>query len=354
MVVTIVTAQQEFDQAKAAKAAKACPETVSKSAGTSDYALSRDANAFEMNKDHEMSRINGSMEVRTPIFGAQSAEINESVDSILANELNKLSFRERESINDEIHGIDIDRKYIEESGAIEETPELLSKHFRDMETELDWLRSTEGGFGKSAFAFNRSQELFASSGTYLNTTELRIMFLRCERFDCKKAARRLCLFADLMSQNFGDFALQRPILLSDLSDEEVAIIESGYSQILPGRDRAGRRIYINFADDRFIPENVRIRIPVYFLMKMLWTDVETQRRGIVAVMWMHNLSKMDFHDFVLKGKTQNRCLACLPVRIGAGHYCFPTIESSKNAAFTQIISRYTSVLRPHIRIHTGK
>mmetsp|Transcript_17311 Transcript_17311/g.43203 ORF Transcript_17311/g.43203 Transcript_17311/m.43203 type:complete len:567 (-) Transcript_17311:62-1762(-) len=300
-----------------------------------------------------MSRINESKEARRPIYKAESVQISESVDSILANELNKLSFRERESINDEIHGINIDRKYIEESGVIKENPDLLSKHFRDMQTELDCLRSTESGYGQSAFAFNRSQELFGSSGTYLNTTELRIMFLRCERFDCKKASRRLCLFADLMNEVYGDFALQRHVRLSDLDDEEVAIVKSGWSQILPGRDRAGRRIYMNCADNRLVPEKSRLRIPAYCLMSMLSCDVDSQRRGIVAVMWMHNISKIDITDFVLKGKTQNRCVASIPVRIGAGHFCFPTIESSKDAAFSEVISRLTAVIRPHIRIHTG-
>eukprot|EP00531_Pseudo-nitzschia_arenysensis_P015039 CAMPEP_0116132998 /NCGR_PEP_ID=MMETSP0329-20121206/9864_1 /TAXON_ID=697910 /ORGANISM="Pseudo-nitzschia arenysensis, Strain B593" /LENGTH=659 /DNA_ID=CAMNT_0003627585 /DNA_START=68 /DNA_END=2047 /DNA_ORIENTATION=- len=286
---------------------------------------------------------------------AETTTQSESVDSILAKELNKLSFRERESINDEIHGIDVDRKYIEESGAVEETPEILSKSLNDMQSELDWLCSTESGIGGSAVAFNRSQQLFGTSseGTYINTTDFRLMFLRCERFDCKKAAQRLCRFADLMSEIYGDFALQRPTRLSDLDDDEIALLKSGWSQIFPGRDRAGRRIYSNFADDRGLKERSRLRVPVYVLMSLLSNDIESQRRGFVAVMWMHNIKKMDVGDFISRGKTQNRGVACTPIRVGAGHYCFPTIESAKDAAFSQVISRLAGQIRPHIRIHSG-
>mmetsp|Transcript_17312 Transcript_17312/g.43209 ORF Transcript_17312/g.43209 Transcript_17312/m.43209 type:complete len:345 (+) Transcript_17312:230-1264(+) len=281
---------------------------------------------------------------------------DESVDSILAHELNKLTFHERESINEEIHGINIDRKYIEESGAVEETPDILSKSLKDMQSELDILGSTEGGVGGTAWAFNRSQELFEChpDGTYFNTAEFRLMFLRCERFDCKKAAKRLCLYADLMFESYGDFALGRPPRLSDLDGDDMEWFNKGSSMSFPGRDRAGRRIYMLLGDNSQPSDRSRLRIAAYCIMSMLSHDVDSQRRGIVAVMWMHNVTNMDLAEFVRKGKTQSRHLASIPVRVGAGHYCFRTSEIAKSAAFFQIISRFTGQVRPHVRIHSGK
>ena len=273
---------------------------------------------------------------------------DESVDSIMAKQLNKLTFHERESINDEIHGINIDRKYIEEMGAVEETPEILSKSLKEMQSELDILRSTEGGAGGSAWAFNRSQELFEShpDGTYFNTAEFRLMFLRCERFDSKKAAKRLCLYADLMVEAYGDFALGRPPRLSDLDDDDMERFKRGSSMFFPGRDRAGRRIYMHLGDNSQPSIRSRLRVCAYCIVTMLSHDVDSQRRGIVAVMWMHNVTNMDVADFVRRGKTQSRHLASIPVRIGAGHYCFRTSEIAKGAAFFQLIDSVESPKKP--------
>jgi hypothetical protein len=282
-----------------------------------------------------------------------------SVDTILATELNKLTFLERESINEEIHGIDVDRKYNEESGSIEETPEILTKSFLDLQIELEKLRSKNSGVGGSAFAYNRSQEMFGSmpeKGTYLNTNEIRIMFLRCERFDCKKAAIRICRFADMMYELYEDDGLERPARLSDLDDNEMVIMKKGLSQILVGRDRAGRRIYTHFASDswKFLPVKTRLRITTYLSMSLLMSDVVSQRRGVVFVMWMHNVKKMDLNDFIARGTVQRRGSTCVPMRIGAVHYCFPSREMSTSAAFVHIISRLPGQIKPHLRIHTGK
>ena len=283
-----------------------------------------------------------------------------SADSLLATELNKLTFRERESINDEIHGINIDRKYIEKSGAIEETPELLSRSLDDMQTELHRLCLTEGGLGGSAYAFQRSQDLYGSSpeDTYFNTSDFRLMFIRRECFDCKKAAIRLCKFADLYLEVFGDFALQRPIRLSDLEESEVAMIKNGFSCPFSKRDRAGRRIYVHFAKDYSECHTIqwRLRVAAYLLMNMVANDVECQKKGLVAVMWMHNLTKQDIHDFIKRGYCQARHLAALPVKIGAGHYCFPSIHTAKDIAFSHLVQKLLAItkLLPHVRVHSGK
>ncbi len=282
-----------------------------------------------------------------------------SADSLLATELNKLTFRERESINDEIHGINIDRKYIELSGAGEETPELLSKSLDEMQAELDQLCSTEGGLGGSAFAFQRSQELYGSSpeDTYFNTADFRLLFIRCEHFDCKKAAIRLCKFAEYHLEVFGDFALRRPIRFSDLEEGEAEMIKNGYSCPFSKRDRAGRRIHVHFARDYSECHTLRwiLRINAYLLMNLVTHDAECQKKGFVAVMWMHNLTQQDIQDFIRRGHTQARLLAALPLKVSAGHYCFPSIHNAKDIAFSHLVQKLliTKIL-PHVRVHSGK
>jgi len=294
--------------------------------------------------------------------GPQEVRNNKSVDAILANELNKLTFRERETINEEIHGIDIDRTYIEETGAFveaafEETPEILAQSFCNFAIELENLRSTESGVGGSAFGFNRSQELFGSTSesTYLNTNEIRVMFLRAERFDCLKAAKRFCAFANELYESYGDFALERRPRLSDLSVEDLAALKEGRTRLFSGRDRAGRRIYAHYAHNSWdsLSVNSRMRVSLYIIMSFVDVDVVSQRKGVVGIVWWHGLKKLDTNNMINRGIFHSRSTKCSPVRIGALHFCFPSYKSSKNTVWIQIISRLAGQMKPHIRIHSG-
>lgn len=277
-----------------------------------------------------------------------------SVDELLAKELNKLSFQERETIYEEIHGIDV-------RNTTEESPELLSKSFQQLDFELQKLRP-------ECAAWDRCQRLFGNT-TYLNSEETRIMFLRCELFDWKKAAIRMCDYAESVLESFGDFALQRRPYLTDLNDLELRVLEAGGYQLLPGRDRAGRRILANLAFD--FPKEFgfvsRIRVGLYLILAIL-DDVETQRKGVVALSWWHNIS---VDDFIIRKKVHAK-VKCVPMRVGAFHCCIPSENKSArngkksketdeglSAGMAQIVKAMFVVsvgseLRPHLRFHTGE
>lgn len=281
---------------------------------------------------------------------------SKSVDELLAGELNKLSFKKRELINEEIHGVHL------YNADVEESPEFLSKSFHQLDIELQKLRP-------GCAALDRSQRLFGAT-TYLNTDEFRIRFLRCDLFDYKKAASRLCEYAEFMLEIFGDFALQRRPYLTDLTDFEMRILEAGGYQVLPGRDRAGRRIIGNLAFDAPKEFGVmsRLRVSAYICMSFL-EDAETQRKGAVAISWWHNVS---VDDFIIRKKVHER-INCLPWRLGAYHICIPSeVKSgrfgkkakdsgstggiSSGMAYvikTMAILSVGSDVRPHLRFHRG-
>jgi len=279
---------------------------------------------------------------------------NIEVGALLANQLNKLSFHERERINDEIHGVGVDKRYIEESGVIKETPQLLTKSFRELNEELNTLRSTKGGEGGSASAFNRSQELFGSTpekGTYLNESSVRLMFLRSECFDCKKAAERLCKWADLMSQLHGDVGLERRIKLSDFDDEYMEVLKWGRCQFL-GRDRAGRLVYAHFSNRSWVKASVktRIAIPLFVLWDIMENDVVSQKRGIVILWWMHSstVSSMSF-----RGNGPSLTLSAFPFRPGAIHMLFPSSNWIRIKRVGQLLTTIQNFALPKLRIHYG-
>ena len=291
-----------------------------------------------------------------------SATDNLEIDTLLAKEMNQMSFQQRESINEEIHGINVDQKYLD---VIEETPELLKDSLCKLNEELETLRPT-------ASAFNRSQQLHGSNetDTYINTEKFRIMFLRCELFDCCKAASRMCAFVDLVHDLYGDIALKRRAYLTDLDDSiEGKIMRAGYSQVLPGRDRSGRRIFthIAFNSTNEYSTQSRLRIFIYCLLSLL-EDVETQKKGVVAIFWHQNVSILD--DIFTRRQANSR-IHCFPLRCGATHFCVIPSSATDNSSATTIAKAaimeksakvlktlYALVLsanhRSRFRFHTGE
>ena len=169
----------------------------------------------------------------------------DTADSLFAKALTNLSFNDRTAIEDEIHGVSC--------MAIEETPDLLEHSLIDFELELHKISPKP--------AYDKAQELLLASTTssshltsvqksslsrccYINKKTFRLRFLRCELFNVRKAAERFIRYLDFVAKVYGDYALQRPIRMSDFSSEEMLFLREGKTQILPYIDRSGRRIIV--------------------------------------------------------------------------------------------------------------
>lgn len=155
---------------------------------------------------------------------ASSIDPNE-IDQMLTKELHNLTVQDRESINEEVHGV--------QCLAPTENPGMLQSSLKSLSTELDSIREKP--------AFNRSQEL---GTTYVNTADFRLRFLRAELFDVKKAATRLVNFLEFLMELFDgkEELLVRPFRVTDFAKNEMAILKAGNFQLLPYRDRSGRRV----------------------------------------------------------------------------------------------------------------
>lgn len=150
---------------------------------------------------------------------------NEKImDDFLSRELLQLSLQDRNTMNEEIHGV--------QTLASEETPEMLTAALDNLTAEISMI--------PIKVAYDASQEL---TSTYVNTADFRLRLLRCHLFNAKKAASGMVLFLDVLLEIFGEFALRRPIQLTDFNREEMQVFRLGLQQLLPYRDRSGRRIY---------------------------------------------------------------------------------------------------------------
>ena len=151
-----------------------------------------------------------------------------------------LDFKDRNVINEEIHGVGC--------MAPEESPQLIGAALYQLSVHLDQIEEKP--------AYNRAQEMYmAHSGAgmqfgYVNTDEFRLRFLRCELFDVEKAAIRIVKYLDLVCEAYGPYALTRPFRLSDLTKEDMSFLRGGDYQLMPYRDRSGRRVLCIVTNNR--------------------------------------------------------------------------------------------------------
>ena len=158
----------------------------------------------------------------------------ESLDSMLANEFLNFSFQERNEISEEVHGVSC--------CSPTETPKLITISLEQLDFELGMIPTNEKkmyALSQTIYGRKNSSE---KGGSYVNDSEFRLRFLRCVLFDARMAAQRLVSFLAIICDLFGEYALKRPILLSDFTEEELHIFRMGNLQLLPFRDRSGRRI----------------------------------------------------------------------------------------------------------------
>ena len=152
-------------------------------------------------------------------------------ESKISEALLKLSVKDRNAIEEEIHGVSC--------VSPEETPELLNDALEKFHLELTLIDRKPG--------FDRAQELLeeiprGQPRSYINARGFKLRFLRCELFDARKAAKRYAKYLDVIFELHGDIALKRPIRMTDLDREEMSFLRKGHNQVLPVRDRSGRRI----------------------------------------------------------------------------------------------------------------
>lgn len=148
-----------------------------------------------------------------------------SVEAELAQELNQMNVTSQNAMVEEIHGL--------RTLAPDETREMTEAKLKELDIALKELSLKQ--------SFN---EAIKASSQWVQSSELRLRFLRAETFDVSKAAKRMEQYLTFSKHLFGPEALQRPIYMSDLDKEEQEILKAGNFQLLDSRDRAGRRIAV--------------------------------------------------------------------------------------------------------------
>jgi hypothetical protein len=145
-------------------------------------------------------------------------------EALFADELSRLSMQERDEVLHDIHGV---------SDVQEEDPAFVQRCFEDMEEAISIIPAID------KMAYRQARHLDES---YVDNGDFMLMFLRASSFDIKSAASRIVAFFEAKLELFGPEKLAKDITWDDLDGDDIKCLESGYAQILPGRDRSGRAI----------------------------------------------------------------------------------------------------------------
>jgi len=275
-------------------------------------------------------------------------------DSQISKALFNLSFEDRSEINEEIHGASC--------RAPEETPELLEVSLKNFHIELPKIEYKP--------AYDRACELLVSNPSgnpepYIHTNCYKLSFLRCELFDACKAAKRYTKYLNVLLEIYGEKALQRPIRMTDLDKEDLSYLREGQVQVLPLRDRSGRRIVCLAANTlKEFPKRVLLKVYIYMYGGVFTNNdvghLESQRKGVVVIVIpghkvLGNDTMRDLERrlswIISRGKINDFVGSIIPMRIVAAHICLPedAITRTLTSVYTMILSSWL----PKVKFHFG-
>lgn len=158
----------------------------------------------------------------------------------LIQEMNELTFEERERVLYDLHGVS------SEGGDILETPDLLEKGLLDVERLLD---------EESRKPYNVLLRLAMKQfPERIKDPNFRLMFLRAEDWDVRKAVDRILRHLTEQQVLFGDSKVGKRITQDDLSADDVRALENSHFQLFPEKDRAGRLVIFDSVQHRSIAD----------------------------------------------------------------------------------------------------
>lgn len=200
-----------------------------------------------------------------------------------------------------------------------ETPELLASKFQELNEALqkipdkakkDWLVASQ----------EKCPELCDNT--------FKLMFLRCELFNCDLAAKRIAKYWKKRVEIFGESKAFVPLILGENGpyDGDEECMKIGFVCSTEKRDAAGRLIL--FSDPSVLPEDKSsydtksMCRAIWYVMDSVLADEITQRKGVVIIAYPKNV-KLSHSNPKLEKMYVEAIKGCLPVRISALHICNP-------------------------------
>lgn len=278
----------------------------------------------------------------------QARDTLETVTSMTASELNSMTSAERTYLLEDVHGVgDVSPE--------ETDPKIMRERLYAMDIALQSIPNKP--------AFNEAQCLCGGSpGGFVNDPNFRVKFLRAERYKPYQAAKRMVHTLQVTFETFGRDSLVRPICLSDMmldkgnQGTDTFLFSGNYFQVMPFRDRVGRRIVVRSGREIFSSDQIdnQTRLKAFlYICQQLSDDVECQLKGVVLMAFpLERTNKIPTVDQNVKLIFRMVSNKIVPVRISAVHIC---VQDSPwfRLASSLIIKAFPREFRIRTRVHIG-
>jgi len=134
---------------------------------------------------------------------------------------------------------------------------------------------------KQKSALDKAMEI---SPDYVRSLNFQLKFLRAEKFDARLAAVRMALYFEEKLALFGEEKLARDILLSDLNEDDMECLKSGYLQVLSDLDFGNRKVIFHYkALSDCYKERENLLRSFWYVTNALSASEDVQKLGVVNV-----------------------------------------------------------------------
>ncbi|KAL3919590.1 MAG: hypothetical protein SGILL_003680 [Bacillariaceae sp.] len=189
-------------------------------------------------------------------------------EATLAKKMQQLYMEEGDRVVFDVHGL---------PQIVDQDPDDLQPYLSRLEQNINEMPADK----KQAFLKARDM-----NPAYINSEQLRLMFLRAKRFDTQEAAENIVYHFEVKQVLWGDGeCLGRQIHYSDLSEDDRSSADSGFMSVLPERDAAGRAVmwFRPVPEAHKTAENCMRAM--WYIGNNILSSTETQKKGIVVVFY---------------------------------------------------------------------
>ena len=217
-----------------------------------------------------------------------------------------------------------------------EPDDMVEKALKDLDDEIEKLPSEQ----------KRALEMALKMSNDYVGYNFRLKFLRAEKFDARLAAMRMALYFEEKLELFGEERLVREILQSDLDEDDMASLSSGYIQVLNALDLGERKVIFyykalsNIDDFDCYKHRENILRSFWYVMNVISVSEDVQKLGVVNV--VYNLGGMPHSGIDYeKSRRLAKLFKAIPVRFCSFYPCIDTkFWSVVVETFSVIINKY--------------
>lgn len=258
----------------------------------------------------------------------QPRQAKDEVDDILVQGINLLSFDELQREQDDLHGVAEDAT--ERTDRVNRLLDILDDHLNEM---------------KAGTAYASAEEI---NQDYVSARQLRLLFLRGNRYDPRASADQIIRFFESKLKLFGREKLVKDICLSDLDEYDVECLLTAFL-VSAVKDRAGRSIIFLFPGLRSFKTLENELRACYYLFMQLCKSLDSPNRGVVCV--AYGIGQFRGRLNGVGRREVSELIYTMPYRIGGIHMCFETAALAMFGKATAAMS--SSRMKARIKVHCG-